>query len=57
MEGHQLGIHLWVPPPSAAKIAFKQLAYSQLKQPYDVSHVFIIPWIMYQEEWNSRFKK
>ena len=55
--GHLKGIHVWAPPPAAALVALKELATSKLKRPYDVTHVVIIPRLMYQEEWSKRFQK
>jgi hypothetical protein len=56
-DGHQPGVHLWMPPPAAALIALKQVAKARQKRPYDCTHVIIIPRILYWEEWRSRFEK
>ena len=56
-DGHQSGVHLWMPPPAAALIALKQVAKARQKRPYDCTHVVIIPRILYWEEWRSRFDK
>jgi hypothetical protein len=56
-EGHMAGVHLWMPPPSAALIALKQLSRACHKRPYDSTHVVIIPRILYWEEWQTRFEK
>jgi len=56
-EGHQSGVHLWTPPPGAALIALKELARSRHKRPSEVTHVVMIPRLLWDEEWRSRFEK
>ena len=56
-EGHQSGVHLWSPPPGAALIALKELARSRHKRPSEVTHVVMIPRLLWDEEWRSRFEK
>ena len=56
-HGHLSGVHLWVPPPAAALIALRQLSRSKHKRPHDVTHVVLIPRLLYWEEWQSRFEK
>ena len=50
-EGHHPGIHLWAPPPAAALIALKELSRSRHKRPSEVTHVVIIPRLLWDEEW------
>jgi hypothetical protein len=56
--GHQPGVHicLWVPPLAAALIALKELARSRHKRPSKVTHVVMIPQLLWDEEWQSRFE-
>ena len=56
-DGHLLGIHLWTPPPAAALIALKQLSRTKQKRRFDVTHIVLIPRLLYWEEWQSRFEK
>lgn len=56
-EGHQPGVHIWAPPPAAALEALKQLSRSRTKRMNSVTHVFICPRLLYQEEWRRRFEK
>ena len=56
-DGHMPGVHVWTPPPAAALIALKQLSRSKLKRRHDVTHVVLIPRLLYWEEWQSRFEK
>ena len=56
-KGHQPGVHIWSPPPAAALVAMKELAMSRHKRPYDVTHVVLIPRLLWQEEWRRRFEK
>jgi hypothetical protein len=56
-DGHLPGTHVWTPPPAAALIALKQLARSRHKRPHDLTHVVLIPRLLYWEEWQSRFQK
>jgi hypothetical protein len=55
--GHLPGIHVWIPPPAAALIALRQLARTRQKRRFDVTHVVLIPRLLYWEEWQSRFEK
>lgn len=55
--GHKPGIHVWAPPPAAALDALEQLADSQFKQPYQVTHVVLIPCLLFEEEWRRWFGK
>ena len=56
-EGHLPGVHVWAPPPAAALEALKQISKSRLKRMSAVTHVFICPRLLYQEEWRRRFEK
>jgi hypothetical protein len=56
-DGHLPGVHVWTPPPAAALIALRQLARTKLKRYYDLTHVVLIPRLLYWEEWQSRFEK
>lgn len=56
-EGHRPGVHIWAPPPAAGLIVLKEMERSRLKRPYTTAHVVIIPRLLYQEEWRSRFEK
>ena len=56
-DGHLPGVHVWAPPPAAALIALKQLSRSKLKRRHEVTHVVLIPRLLYWEEWQSRFEK
>jgi hypothetical protein len=56
-EGHLPGVHIWAPPPAAALIALKQLSRSKQKRRYELTHVVLIPRILYWEEWQTRFEK
>ena len=56
-DGHLPGTHVWIPPPGAALIALRQLARTRQKRRFDVTHVVLIPRILYWEEWQSRFEK
>ena len=56
-KGHQPGVHIWAPPPAAALVAMKELAMSRHKRPYEVTHVVLIPRLLWQEEWRRRFEK
>jgi hypothetical protein len=55
--GHQPGVHLWVPPPVAELIALKELVRSQHKRPSKVTHVVMIPRLLWDEAWWSCFEK
>ena len=48
---------MWAPPPAVANQALAELAKSRLKRPYQVTHVFICPRLLWQEEWRRRFEK
>ena len=56
-EGHKPGVHVWAPPPAAALVSLKQLARSRQKGPHSVTHVFLCPRLLWQEEWRRRFEK
>ena len=45
------------PPPEAALAALKEVAKARHKRPQYVTHVILIPRLLYQEEWRSRFQK
>ena len=55
--GNLPGVHVWIPPPAAALIALRQLAWTRHKRPYCMTHVVLIPCILYWEEWQNSFKK
>ena len=55
--GHLPGVYLWVPPLGAALIALKELARSRHKRPSKVTHVVMIPRLLWEEEWRSHFEK
>ena len=56
-KGHFPGVHIWTPPPGAALIALKELSRSRHKRPLEVTHVVMIPRLLWDEEWRSRFEK
>jgi hypothetical protein len=56
-KAHQPGIHIWAPPPAGALIALEEMAQSKLKRPFEVTHVFICPRLLYFEEYRRRFNK
>ena len=56
-KGHQPGVHFWAPPPAGALIALEEMAQSKLKRPFEVTHVFVCPRLLYFEEWRRRFAK
>jgi hypothetical protein len=56
-EGHLPGVHIWSPPPAAALIVLKEMARSRHKRPWTTTHVVVIPRLLYQEEWRTRFEK
>jgi hypothetical protein len=56
-KGHLPGVHVWTPPPGAALIALKQLSRSKQKRPHELTHIVMIPRLLYWEEWQSRFEK
>eukprot|EP00804_Cyclotella_cryptica_P003619 CCRYP_002220-RA/>CCRYP_002220-RA protein AED:0.33 eAED:0.28 QI:0/0/0/1/0.25/0.2/5/0/708 len=56
-KGHLPGVHVWTPPPGAALIALKQLSQSKQKRPHELTHIVMIPRLLYWEEWQSRFEK
>eukprot|EP00804_Cyclotella_cryptica_P017518 CCRYP_006692-RA/>CCRYP_006692-RA protein AED:0.38 eAED:0.38 QI:0/0/0/1/0/0/2/0/266 len=56
-HGHLVGIHVWMPAPATALISLKQLAQAKHKRPYTTTHVVLILRLLYQEEWQMRFKK
>ena len=41
----------------AALIALKELARSRHKRPFEVSHVVLIPRLLWDEEWRNRLEK
>jgi hypothetical protein len=53
VHGHFPGVHLWTPPPVAALIALKELSRSRHKCPSEVTHVVMIPRLLWDEEWRS----
>ena len=54
---HKPGIHVIAPPPAAALHALTEVARSRHKRPEHVQYVILIPRLLYQEEWRSRFQK
>ena len=56
-RGHLPRVHLWAPPPAGALIALEEIAQSKLKRPFEVTHVFVCPRLLYFEEWRRRFNK
>ena len=56
-EGHHPGVHVWTPSLGAALIALKELARSRHKHPLVVTHVVMIPRLLWDEEWRSYFEK
>ncbi len=54
--GHQPGVHIWAPPPAAALIALKELSRSRYKRPFEVTHVVLIPQLLWDKEWCSQFE-
>ena len=40
-----------------ARQALSELAKSRFKRPYGVTHLFICPRLLWQEEWRRRFEK
>ena len=56
-EGHHPGVHRWAPHPAAALIALKELSRSWHKRPSEVTYVMMIPRLLWDEEWRSRFEK
>jgi len=57
LPGPRPTVQIWTPPLAAALTAVNQLSQARLKRPYDTTHVMSIPWLLYQEEWRSRFEK
>ena len=57
MRGHLPGVHVWAPPLAAALIALKELVRSWHKCLFKVSHVVLIPRLLWDEEWRNRFEK
>jgi hypothetical protein len=51
--GHCPGVHIWTPPPAAALIALEELSRSWHKRPSEVTHVVMIPRLLWDEEWQS----
>lgn len=56
-NGHQAGVHFWASPPAGALVALEEIAQSKLKRPFEVTHVFVCPRLLYFEEWRRRFNK
>jgi hypothetical protein len=56
-DGYRPGVHLWTPLQGAALIALKELARSWHKRPLEVTHVVMIPRLLWDEEWRSCFEK
>jgi hypothetical protein len=56
-SGHQPGVHIWTLPPAAALIALKELSRSCHRRPSQATHVVLIPWLLWDEEWQSHFEK
>ena len=56
-EGHRPGVHVWVPPPAAARHALEELSRAKTKRPWATAHVVLIPRVLYLEEWRRRFHK
>jgi hypothetical protein len=57
LEAHKPGFHIIAPPPAAALHALKEVAKGRHKRPHYVGYVILIPRLLYQEEWRSRFEK
>ncbi len=55
-RGHLPGVHVWAPPLAAVLIALKDFAWSR-QHPFGVSHVVLIPRLLWDEEWCNRFEK
>ena len=47
--GHESGMHVWALLPAAALIVLKEIAKSH--------HVVLIPRLLFEEEWRTRFEK
>jgi hypothetical protein len=56
-HGHQSDVHIWAPPPAAALIALKELAIFCHKCPSEVTHVVLIPRLLWDKEWRHWFEK
>ncbi len=56
-HGHQPGIHIWTLPLAAVLFALKKLARSCHKQPSQVTHVVLIPLLLWDKVWRSCFEK
>jgi hypothetical protein len=56
-HGRLPGVHIWTPPLEAALIALKELLRSQHKQSSLVTHVVLIPLLLWDEEWCTCFEK
>jgi hypothetical protein len=56
-DAHKPGVHLIAPPAAAALTALKEVAKGRHKRPRDTIYVILIPRLLYQEEWRSRFQK
>jgi hypothetical protein len=57
LEAQKPGVHIIAPPPAAALHALKEVARGRLKRPRHLTYVIMIPRLLYQEEWRSRFQK
>ena len=57
LKSHKAGVHVIAPPPAAALTALKEVAKARHKRPHYTTYVVLIPRLLYQEEWRSRFQK
>jgi hypothetical protein len=57
LEAQKPGENIIAPPDVAALHALKEIARGWHKRPRDVTYVILIPRVLYQEEWRSRFQK
>jgi hypothetical protein len=57
LEMQRPGVHIVAPPPAAGLITLKEVARGRHKRPPHVTYVLLIPRLLYQEEWRSRFQK
>jgi hypothetical protein len=56
-EHGQPGVHIWTLPPVAMLIALKELLRFWHQQPSLVTHVVLIPQLLWDEEWCTHFEK
>jgi len=56
-EAHKPGVHIIAPPPAAAVYALEEVAKGRHKRPQYVTYVILIPRLLYQEEWRTKFQK